>query len=165
MKLVGITEKNKIAIFLDEDLIYSYAYLKEADKTIRNYDFMLEWYNNRVKNEWESWYILTLCYKYDCSPKKLPSILATEVVENGIKVMKGIDYYDFPDILNVNGTDYFFLPTDFYGPVNNNPFIDMPISVMSAAFVKEELPKDIKTKMKELDNQDSLKKLLRTLRL
>lgn len=164
MKVIGITE-DKIVIFIDEDLNFHYAYLEDADSTIRNYDFMLEWYNNRVKNEWEAWYILILCYKYDCSPRKLPSILAKEVVENGIKVMKNIDYYDFPDILNVNGTDYFFLPTNFYGPVNNNPFIDMPVSVMSVSFVKEELPKYMKSRLEELDNQDSLKKLLRTLRL
>ena len=153
MKLVGITEKNKIAIFLDEDLIYSYAYLKEADKTIRNYDFMLEWYDNRLKNKWEAWYILTLCYKYDCSPKKLPSILATEVVENGIKTMEDIDYYDFPDILTVNGIDYFFLPTDFYGPVNDNPFIDFPIEAVGGSFFKENFPEDIKIELEKLDLQ------------
>lgn len=79
MKIVGMTKKDKIVIFLDENSNFNYAYLKEADSTIRSYDYMYDHYNT-MRDEWDPKFVLNLCDEYECPPSELSAILAAEAI-------------------------------------------------------------------------------------
>ena len=155
MKIVGITKKDKIVIFLDEDLDFNYAYLEEADSTIRNYDYMYEHYD-AMRDELDPKFILNLCDEYECPPSELPGILAAEAIEDEIKAMDELDCSLYPEILNIDGIDYIFVSAGF-GSLDNNLVLDKTILTTdkTQTLLNDNLLKE------KFDNKEILRELLK----
>lgn len=151
MKIVGMTKKDKIVIFLDENSNFNYAYLEEADSTIRSYDYMYEHYD-AMKDECDPKFVLNLCDEYGCPPSELPAILAAEAIEDETKAMEELDCSLYPEILNIDGIDYIFISAGF-GP------LDLYQTILTIDetqnLLNENPPKE------KLDNKEILRKLLK----
>lgn len=156
MKIIGMTE-DKIVIFIDEDLNFHYAYLEDADSTIRNYGYMYDWYDTK-RDEYDPEFELNLCDAYDCPPDELPGILASEAVEDEVKAMEELNCLD-TGILNINGTDYIFVSADSV-PLNKSFILDKVILTVDANLLNDNLTEKARKRIKELDNKETLRKVL-----
>lgn len=97
----------------DVGVSFDLSEIKRADDTIRDVDYMKDYYEGVLDN-YSADGIIALCNEYDCPPY----MLAEKIVEcindkPDEELMELLDCSLYPEMINVDGEDYIFVASSF----------------------------------------------------
>lgn len=120
-KIIGLTKDYEIVVAdvrydkvgsnpgRDVGVSFDLSEIKKADDTIRNADYMKDYYDGILDN-YSSDGIIGLCNEYSCAPYQLADKIVECINDEPDEVlMELLDCSLYPEIVNVDGEDYIFV--------------------------------------------------------